>query len=160
MSGVELRPLTDDERPWLERFLVEHWGGAEMLMRGALHDLRGASAIVAVKDGERVGLLTYAVHGEDCEITSLDSLVPGQGIGGALLTEAGRIAREHGCRRLHLITTNDNVDALRFYQKRGFVLVELRRDADTAGRPLKPTIPWLGAYGIPLRDELELERVL
>jgi len=58
------------------------------------------------------------------------------------------------------VTTNDNVDALRFYQKRGFVLVELRRDAVTAGRPLKPTVPWLGAYGIPLRDELELERVL
>ncbi len=66
----------------------------------------------------------------------------------------------HGCRRLHVVTTNDNVDALRFYQKRGFVLCELRRDAITAGRRLKPTIPWLGTYGIPLRDELELERVL
>jgi DNA-3-methyladenine glycosylase I len=160
MSDVELRPLTDDERPWLEDFLVEHWGGPEMLVSGALHDLRGASAIVAVRDGERVGLLTYEIEGDECEVKSLDSLLPGQGIGGALLAEVGRIARLHGCRRIRLVTTNDNVDALRFYQKRGFVLVELRRDAVTAGRPLKPTVPWLGAYGIPLRDELELERVL
>jgi DNA-3-methyladenine glycosylase I len=160
MSDVQLRPLDEAERPWLAAFLDEHWGGADMLIRGELHDLRGASAVVAVQAGERVGLLTYVVRGDACEVTSLDSLVPGKGIGTALLTEVGRIARMHGCRRLHVVTTNDNVDALRFYQKRGFVLCELRRDAITAGRRLKPTMPWLGTYGIPLRDELELERVL
>jgi GNAT superfamily N-acetyltransferase len=160
VTTVELRPLEDAERPWLESFLDEHWGGADMLMRGELHDLRGASAIVATQDGNRVGLLTYLVRGDSCEITSLDSLIGGQGVGTALLAEVGRIARMHRCRRLHVVTTNDNVDALRFYQKRGFVLSELRRDAITHGRRLKPTIAWLGAYGIPLRDELELERVL
>jgi DNA-3-methyladenine glycosylase I len=160
MSDVELRPLEDGERPWLADFLDEHWGGADMLIRGELHDLRGASAIVAGQNGDRVGLLTYVVRGDACEITSLDSLTSGQGVGTALLAEAGRVARMHGCRRLHVVTTNDNVDALRFYQKRGFVLSELRRDAITAGRRLKPTISWLGSYGIPLRDELELERVL
>jgi GNAT superfamily N-acetyltransferase len=160
MTEVQLRPLDEDERPWLEQLLVERWGGTEMLLRGELHDLRGASAVVAERDGERVGLLTYAVRGAECEITSLDSLAEGQGVGTALLQEAGRIARLYGCRRLHLTTTNDNVDALRFYQKRGFVLSELRRDAITNGRRLKPSISWLGDHGIPIRDELELERIL
>ena len=65
----------------------------------------------------------------------------------------------HGCRRLHVVTTNDNVDALRFYQKRGSCCASCGATR-SAGRRLKPTIPWLGAHGIPLRDELELERVL
>jgi DNA-3-methyladenine glycosylase I len=160
VTDVELRPLQDGEREWLEAFLNEHWGGADMLLRGELHDLRSASAIVAVRGGERVGLATYAVRGESCEITSLDSLAPGAGIGSALVVEVARIARMHGCTRLHVVTTNDNVHALRFYQKRGFVLAELRRDAITQGRRLKPSISWLGIDGIPLRDEIELERAL
>jgi GNAT superfamily N-acetyltransferase len=160
VSELELRPLEDAERPWLEQLLDERWGGAAVLLRGELHDLRGASAVVAVRDGELVGVFTYVVRGDECEITSIDSLAERQGIGTALLQEAGRIARLHGCRRLHLTTTNDNLDALRFYQKRGFVLSGLRRDAITAGRRLKPSISWIGEHGIPIRDELELERIL
>ena len=59
-----------------------------------------------------------------------------------------------------LTTTNDNVDALRFYQRHGFRLVELRPGAVDAARRLKPEIPATGAHGIPLRDELELERMV
>jgi hypothetical protein len=57
-----------------------------------------------------------------------------------------------------LVTTNDNLVALRFYQRRGFRLSALRPGAvDEARRRLKPAIPDAGAFGIPLRDELELE---
>ena len=65
-----------------------------------------------------------------------------------------------GCRRLWLITTNDNLPALRFYQRRGFVLAALHRDAIAASRRLKPQIPLLGLDNIPIRDELELEMAL
>ena len=69
--------------------------------------------------------------------------------------------REHGLRRLWVLTTNDNVDALRFYQRRGFRLSALRPGAvDEARRQLKPEIPELGEYGIPIRDEIELEMPL
>jgi hypothetical protein len=55
-------------------------------------------------------------------------------------------------------TTNDNVDALRFYQRRGFRLAALRtRAVDELRRRLKPTIPAVGEHGIPIRDEIELE---
>jgi ribosomal protein S18 acetylase RimI-like enzyme len=58
------------------------------------------------------------------------------------------------------VTTNDNVDALRFYQRRGFRLAALRAGAvEDARARLKPEIPWTGADGIELRDELELEKV-
>jgi GNAT superfamily N-acetyltransferase len=90
-------------------------------------------------------------------VLSLDSLREGRGVGTALLEMVKDAAREAGCDRIRLITTNDNLDALRFYQKRGFVLVALHRDAVTAARALKPSIPLLGDHGIPIRDELDLE---
>jgi hypothetical protein len=72
---------------------------------------------------------------------------------------AAQLARRQGCARLWVITTNDNVDALRFYQRRGFCLVRVHRGAvDRSRAGLKPEIPAVGAYGIPLRDEIELER--
>jgi hypothetical protein len=59
------------------------------------------------------------------------------------------------------VTTNDNVDALRFYQRRGFRLRAVRPGAvDDARRTLKPEIPAVGEQGIPIRDEIELERAI
>jgi hypothetical protein len=78
-----------------------------------------------------------------------------------LVAEVRRLATEQGCTALRVTTTNDNVDALRFYQRRGFVLTELRRRAvDDARRTLKPSIPLVGDHGIPLRDEIELRQEL
>ena len=68
------------------------------------------------------------------------------------------MAEASGARRLWLITTNDNVDALRFYQRRGFRLARVHAGAvDRSRATLKPAIPEIGAHEIPLRDELELE---
>ena len=94
MSALELRPLDDGERPWLESFLDEHWGGADMLIRGELPICGVPSAIVAAQDGDRLGVLTYVVRGDGCEVTSLDSLASGQGIGTAL---SPRSAGSPGC---------------------------------------------------------------
>ena len=76
-----------------------------------------------------------------------------------MIEEAGQLARRQGYSRLWVITTNDNIDALRFYQRRGFCLVRVYRGAvDRSRASLKPEIPAVGAYGIPLRDEIELEK--
>ena len=57
-----------------------------------------------------------------------------------------------------LVTTNDNLDTFRFYQRRGFRLTELRvGSVDKARRHLKPSIPSVGYFGIPPHDELVLE---
>jgi GNAT superfamily N-acetyltransferase len=112
---------------------------------------------VALWEGRRAGLVTYRISGAECEIVTLDSLESGLGIGTALLKAALAAARQAGCRRAWLITTNDNLDALGFYQKRGFVLTALYPGALVQSRLLKPQIPLVGQHGIPLRDELELE---
>ena len=74
-----------------------------------------------------------------------------------LLNEAVKEAIVKGCSKIILITTNDNLSALRFYQKRGFDMVTLYRNAVEQSRKLKPQIPLLGADGIPIRHEIELE---
>ena len=112
---------------------------------------------VAVGEGGPVGLLTYSIQGERCEIVTLNSFIEGRGVGTRLVESAKGVASESGCTKLWLITTNDNLEALRFYQKRGFVLVAVHRNALDLSRRLKPEIPALGRHAIPLRDEIELE---
>ena len=72
----------------------------------------------------------------ECEIVTIDSLAEGRGVGSALVAAVIDAARRAECRRVWLVTTNDNLPAIRFYQKRGFVLAALRRDAVT-GRPAR-----------------------
>lgn len=95
-----------------------------------------------------------------CEIVSLDSLRENQGIGTALLTQVLAQARQRGCAKAVLITTNDNLRAMGFYQKRGFDMVALYRNALDVSRRLKPEIPAIGENCIPLRHEIEFEKEL
>jgi len=139
----------------VDAFLRAH--NADRVARlGALEDALAHSHLVAVQDG-LAGVLTYILRREDCEILTLHAARPRAGAGTALLEAVREVA---GDRRLWLITTNDNVDALRFYQRRGFRLDKLHRGAVDEGRRLKPQIPLIGDHGIPLRDELELELTL
>jgi N-acetylglutamate synthase-like GNAT family acetyltransferase len=81
--------------------------------------------------------------------------------GTALVAAVERLAAQQGCRRLWLLTTNDNLDGLRFYQRRGFRLAALHTGAvDDSRARMKPEIPPVGDYGIPLRDEVELDKQL
>jgi GNAT superfamily N-acetyltransferase len=128
---------------------------------GELVDARLPPALIAV-DGERlVGVLTWITHADSLEVLTLHVTDQWRGTGTALLDGARRLAESLECRRMWLITTNDNLDALRFYQRRGFRLARLHPGAVNRSRLLlKPSIPEIGDHGIPLRDELELELVL
>jgi ribosomal protein S18 acetylase RimI-like enzyme len=160
MPDLDIRPLADSDRDWVARLITEHWASSRVVSRGRVHDVRGLPGFVATQDGERVGVLTYRVEGDECEIVTLNSLSEGKGVGSALIDAASSVAHRAGCRRLWLITTNDNVSVLRFYQKRGFVLVAIHRNAMDEVRRLKPGTPLVGLDGIPLRDEIELEMLL
>ena len=70
------------------------------------------------------------------------------GAGTALVDAVRGVAARAGCRTLWVLTTNDNVDGLRFYQRRGFRLSALRPGAvDESRRTLKPQIPPVGFHG-------------
>ncbi len=159
-TGVQVRPLAEADRTWANHLIAGRWGSKQMVTRGVPHDVTRLPGLVAWRADERVGLLTYHLAGDSCEIVSLDSLVEGAGVGSALIAAAQEIARGVGCQRLWLVTTNDNLPALCFYQKRGFRLVAVYPGAVDEARRLKSEIPAVGLEGIPLRDELELELAL
>lgn len=157
---VDVRPAAVDDKPYILRVLTESWGSTVVAAHGMVYDAATLPGFVAVVDGEPAGLLTYHSDGTDWEVVTINATVRGRGVGAALLRAAEAAAREDGARRLRLITTNDNTSALRFYQRCGFDLVAVHRDAVTRSRAeLKPSIP-LEVDGIPLRHELELERLL
>ena len=160
-AGPSIRSIRDGERGELARLVRAHWGSPIIASRGIPHDASALPCVVAV-DGERwLGVAVYALEGGECELVLLEAFEREAGIGTALLEATVAVARKSNSRRLWLVTTNDNLDALRFYQRRGMRLVRLWMDATTeARRTLKPEIPITGEYGIPLRDELELELIL
>ena len=155
-----LRRLTREDLPRLRQFWIERWGGEEVIARGNVYRPEQLEGFVVEDDEEWIGLLTFVVKDEECEVISLDSLREGQGIGSKLIDQVLDEARTQGCRRLFLITTNDNLNALGFYQKRGFEIAAVYRGAVNQSRKRKPEIPLVGYNNIPLRDEIELEMPL
>ena len=156
---VELRMVPAGD-PAVAGFLRER-GMAVVARRAALIDALARPAITAIEDEELAGVLSYDLGPIECEILALYTARQWSGIGSALLGAVVHLATASGCRRCWVVTTNDNVDALRFYQRRGFHLTALRCGAvDEARRVLKPAMALIGEYGIPLRDELELARDL
>jgi GNAT superfamily N-acetyltransferase len=134
---------------------------AVVARRGELVDAVARPAVTAVDDDELVGVLSYDLGSIECEIVALYAVRQWGGIGSSLIGAVVDLAAAAGCRRCWVVTTNDNVDALRFYQRRGFHLTAVRCGAvDEARRSLKRGIPRVGDYGIRLRDELELARDL
>jgi ribosomal protein S18 acetylase RimI-like enzyme len=157
---MNVRPLRDEERDWLAEHLRLAWGSTTIVSRGRVHDGSRLPALVAVEADELVGLATYEVSADQFELVTLEAFRSRQGVGSALLEAVIAAARTNGCARLWLITTNDNLDALRFYQRRGLRIVAVHAGAVDEARRLKPEIPLTGEHGIPIHDELELELVL
>ena len=156
---MDIRPKTADDQPWVRDLLAGRWGGTVIVAHERAFEADKLPALIA---GDRDGLATYQVsaNGREAELVTLDATVPGRGIGTMLVAALAQLLRARGVTILRLTTTNDNLTALRFYQRRGFRIVAVRPGTVAAARLLKPTIPELGEHGIPIRDEIELELVL
>ncbi|PLR95224.1 GNAT family N-acetyltransferase [Bacillus sp. T33-2] len=145
----------------IRNFFIQHWGSPEMIISTGIYSCDELPGYAVIDDaGKIAGLITYFFRPGECEIISLDSIEEGKGIGSSLLQAVENYAREKQAGRIILITTNDNLNALRFYQKRGYRLAEIKRNAVSVARRLKPEIPMTGNDGIPIRDEIVLEKLL
>ncbi|WP_339258177.1 GNAT family N-acetyltransferase [Lysinibacillus sp. FSL K6-3209] len=143
----------------VQAFFQTHWGSTEMVISSGIYDCSTLEGFAFLNDTHLIiGLVTYEIRGAECEIISLDSLEEGKGIGSCLVTAVEEQARQHHCTVVSLITTNDNLHALKFYQKRGYSLVEVLPNAVERARALKPEIPFIGHDGIPIRDEIRLQK--
>lgn len=157
---LTVRALDEAERDWAARTLDEAWGSRRVVTHSGTYEADRLPGFVALRGAERVGVVTYTLSGGACEVATLNSWQEGVGVGTALLAVVRDEARAAGCRRVWLTTTNDNLHALSFYQKRGFRLVAVYPGAVDQARKIKPEIPLVGMRGIPIRDEIELELVL
>ncbi len=156
----EIRKVTGKDKDWVLE-VVRSWGADFVVSRGRKIFPAEIDGFLAVDErGNKVGLVTFEIVDDQCEIVTLDAFVKFSGIGTALVEKVRETAHARGCRRLWLITTNDNLETIRFYQRRGFTLAAIHKNALSLSRQLKPSIPHVGQYNIPLRDEIEFELYL
>ena len=157
---ITVRSITKNDTEWVAHRLAKWWGSTDIVTRGRFISATALPGFLAVLHEKPVGVVTYQITGRECEIVTLNSLMRGKGIGARLLRQVKKVALSSQCNRICVITTNDNMRALRFYQKQGFSLVAVHRNALKRSRLLKKEIPLIGQDGIPLRDEIELEMLL
>ncbi len=156
---MKIREKEPKDQPWIEKILDERWGGeGRVVAHGEIFDVRLLPALIG---GEQEGLATYQIRRTNiAELITLDAVTAKQGVGTALIEALISRLRVEGVSVLRVTTTNDNLDALRFYQRRGFRITAVRPGAVDEARRVKPSISEIGEYGIPIRDEIELERLL
>lgn len=157
---TKIEKILEGTRDLVNKFFVENWYSTDMSIRGEIIDGTKLDGFLIQEDNKILGLITYTFFGDVCEIVSLDSKRENIGIGTALLKETEKVAINNNCRKMRLITTNDNLRALQFYQKRGYCLTKLYPNAMEEVRKLKKEVPLIGDNDIPLRDEIELEKEL
>lgn len=156
MKIVEIKEI---EAKLITQFFVTQWGSAEMVISSGVYYCDQLEGYAMLNDQkEIIGLITYVYEGDELEIISLDSLIENKGVGSLLLSSVEEKASKLHCHSVKLITTNDNLRALQFYQKRNFRLAAIYTDAVHEARKIKPQIPMIGDHGIPICDELLLTK--
>lgn len=158
--NILVRPVEPRDHAWVVELLNRNWVSARIVNGGRVHRADELPGFIAARAGAPVGLATYHIEAGDCELVTLNSLGEGEGVGSRLIAQVERTAVHNGCRRLWLVTTNDNTQAQRFYENRGFAVVAVHKGAVTEARKLKPEIPETGMNGVPITDEVEMEMVL
>jgi ribosomal protein S18 acetylase RimI-like enzyme len=153
---ILVRPVQEGDRPTVEWLTTQLWGAPEVVVHDGAFYPAMLPGFIAERAGRIAGLVTFDVRPDVLEIVTINALDRYAGIGTMLIEAVRAEAKRHGCREVVLTTTNDNLSALRFYQRRGFRMAALRPGAVDRSRQRKPEIPRTGDYGIPLHDEIDL----
>ena len=154
---MHIRKISPEDIPWVETTLCEHFGSSRVVSRGVLHDSAELPGLIVEDEAGRIGLLQFRINNDECEIINLISLKRRQGVGTRLLKAVEDLSAEAGCKRLWLITTNNNDEAITFYRTVGWKEVAIHKGAVTESRKLKPEIPLQDERGVPIEDEIEFE---
>jgi ribosomal protein S18 acetylase RimI-like enzyme len=159
-TAVETRPIGAADRAAVDALAVRHWGETRVANVSGVVDSAALPGAAALLDGRFAGAVTWAAEGGALRIVTIASEVAGRGVGRALLAAAEAEGRARGAARIVVSTTNDNLNALGFYQRAGYVLAALHAGAIAGLRTMKPGIPEVAANGIPIRDQIDLEKRL
>lgn len=154
-SPFTYKRIEQNDKQWIDEFIAKHWGSSFVVVHNTLYYPNQLDGYIAYHGNEIVGLITYQIKEEECEIVTLNSLIQNSGVGSSLVKLVEKEAKEKGIKNIWLITTNDNLRAIGFYQRIGFQLVNVFPNAVEDSRRLKPEILLLADNKIPIRDELK-----
>jgi GNAT superfamily N-acetyltransferase len=155
---MHVRRVTDDDRPWISQTVAGAVASPRIVSKGrVVEDASLLDGFVVELDGRPIGVALWSVEDGDAELVVIVTTYRGAGAGVALLDAVVAFAHKSGWKRLWLVTTNDNTDAMRIYQRAGWRWVGWHRDAVALSRKLKPELPEVGAHGIPIAHEIEFE---
>lgn len=149
-------PIVSADFEQVKEIMVKEWGSDYVIVHGDIIHPAELPGYKVMEDEKLVGLVTCLVNGQECEIITLNSFREGEGIGDALMQVVESYANSQQCTTCMLVTTNDNLNALGFYQRRGFYISEVRPGAVDESRKVKLSIPLIAENGIPIRDEITL----
>ncbi|MHC5111708.1 MAG: GNAT family N-acetyltransferase [Planctomycetota bacterium] len=147
----------DADREDVCEFVRNHWGSSMVMSSGRSFYPHKEKGFIEREDGLIVGLLSYRIEESGMEILTLNATLEGQGIGSSLMLNAIEKARDLGCDRIWLTTTNDNLRGIGFYQRLGFRMVTINLGAVDEARKIKPEIPKIGRRGVPIHDEIVMD---
>jgi len=156
-ENFNISSISDKDKSSISHFISDNWGSSLSVSRGKILDTTELPGFICKEKNQILGLVTYHIKNYECEIVTLNSAIQNKGLGTKLLNSVLDMARNNNCKRVWLITTNDNTNAIRFYQKRGFEWVGFYKDAIIESRKLKPEIPEYGDDNIPIKHEVEFE---
>ena len=158
LPPVLVREATDADRPAVRELFSRDFGRTQIVAFGEVMDIDQMPALVAVMTLDPSGALAYRLLGDALHIVALatDPMWQRSGVGGHLVAEAELLARRLQLTRILVATTNDNLPALYFYQRRGYRLSVLVPDSIITHTQQQVA----GFAGIPVRDEVRLEKWL
>jgi GNAT superfamily N-acetyltransferase len=158
MVKIRLKNRNDNDR--ISTYLSNNWGGDFIISKGTCHSCEDLQGLIAEGDYSINGICLYLIVEDELEIVLIESFEENKGIGSILLKEIENVAVESNVKRIWLVTTNDNINAIRFYLNKGYCFRRIARNAIEEYRKIKPSIPKIGNYGIPIIDELEFEKII
>jgi len=160
MQKIVYRKITPGDKERIDSLIADRWGGNFIVVHDTIYYPSALEGFIALNGTDSAGLITYKIESSLCEIVTLDSFIENKGVGSELISLALKDAKTKKCNTLWLITTNDNIHAIEFYQKRGFQLTEVFPYAVNEARKLKPSIPKVAQNKIPIRDELKFSYII
>lgn len=149
--------ITSKDKEEILRLVKQEWGSYDLVSKGKVYEAHQLPALITKHNDKVTGFLLYNIYDKECEIVAIKSVIEGKGVGSRLIERVKLIARKHNCKRLWVITTNDNIHAQKFYHNRGFRLCKVHEDSIEMSRKLKPQIPFTNEKGIKIKDEYEYE---
>jgi len=160
--NFEIREIQKKDKLKISTLLEKYWGSVNIIVKGNIYDASMLSGFIAYEkeNNEILGFLTYIIENDKILLITLNSLKKGLGCGSALINKIEEYALFNNLKKIFLVVTNDNMSAIKFYQRIGFKLYALHKNSIVEARKLKPEIPILGLNSIPIRDEIELEFTL